>query len=75
MSEDISSGSTCRRHEFAWIAIAVLVAASAPGWSGVSKTQFGLMPDGRPVYEYTLKNRRGTKAQVISLGATLRTLR
>ena len=34
-----------------------------------SKTLFGTMPDGRPVYAYTLVNSRGTECTLLDLGA------
>ena len=34
-----------------------------------SKTLFGTMPDGSPVYAYTLVNSRGTECTLLDLGA------
>lgn len=41
----------------------------------VAREELGRDPDGSPVERYTLVNARGTSAQVISLGATLTSLR
>lgn len=42
---------------------------------GVSASFFGTMPDGRTVTQYFLRNRAGSEATVIPLGATLKSLR
>jgi aldose 1-epimerase len=49
-------------------------AMAAPLAECATTSQFGVLADGRPVYQYTLRNRSGTEAHVISLGATLRAL-
>lgn len=38
---------------------------------GLEKTLFGTMKDGTEIYRYTLKNKRGMKAQAINYGAIL----
>jgi aldose 1-epimerase len=38
-------------------------------------TVFGKLPDGREVYQYTLENRSGVTAQIISYGATVTALK
>jgi len=50
----------------------LLGAVAAPVAQCASESPFGEMSDGRPVFQYTLRNRVGTEAQVLSLGATLR---
>ena len=40
----------------------------------VSKNLFGVMPDGKEVYEFTLENNNGMKVSVLTLGATLRSI-
>jgi aldose 1-epimerase len=42
---------------------------------GVTTTDFGRMPDGTAVDQYTLTNARGLEATVITLGATLATMK
>ena len=42
---------------------------------GVAESRFGTMPDGHTVEQYSLRNRSGSEATVMSLGATLRSLR
>ena len=37
----------------------------------VEKTLFGKLPDGREVYQFTLTNRSGAKARIISYGAAV----
>ena len=36
------------------------------------KILFGTMPDGEPVYLCRLDNRRGTRAEILSLGGIIR---
>ncbi len=40
----------------------------------VTKAPFGKMPDGREVFEFTLENVNGMRVNIISLGATLRSI-
>jgi aldose 1-epimerase len=40
----------------------------------MTKTSFGKLPDGREIYQYTLVNRAGLSAQILSYGATVRSL-
>ena len=40
----------------------------------VLRREFGTMPDGSPVYEYEMENRRGMRVTVLTLGATLRSI-
>ncbi len=61
-----------------WIALAqvgmvfvLAVAVNAWGDSGVTKTVFGKLKDGSTVHLYTLKNRHGMAAKVMTYGATL----
>ena len=42
---------------------------------GAEEASFGTMPDGHTVAQYSLRNRAGSEATVISLGATLQSLR
>ena len=42
---------------------------------GAEEAHFGTMPDGHTVAQYSLRNRAGSQATVISLGATLQSLR
>lgn len=42
---------------------------------GIAESRFGTMPDGHTVEQYSLRNRSGSEATVISLGATLQSLR
>lgn len=37
---------------------------------GYSEKEFGVMPSGEKVYEYTLTNKSGVSASFIELGAT-----
>jgi galactose mutarotase-like enzyme len=37
---------------------------------GISESRFGSLQDGRPVMQYSLRNKSGSEAIVISLGAT-----
>src|SRR5713226_587225 len=48
-----------------------LLAAKA----AVNRQPFGAMSDGTPIFLYTLKNRRGTEARVMTYGAILVSLR
>ncbi len=43
--------------------------------SSMTTTVFGKLPDGREVQQYTLTNRSGMSAQIITYGATLTSLR
>ena len=65
---------TCvpRLYAVASLTLSLTTAALA---QGVSESSFGTMPDGRTVTQYSLRNRGGSEATVISLGATLRSLR
>lgn len=38
---------------------------------GIQRNQWGAMPDGEPVYQYTLTNHRGTQVKAITLGAII----
>ena len=40
----------------------------------ITKTKFGTMPDGKEVYSYTLDNGKKLKAEILSYGATVRSL-
>lgn len=40
----------------------------------VSKRLFGVMPDGKEVFEFILENNNGMKVSVLTLGATLRSI-
>ncbi len=40
----------------------------------ILRRDFGAMPDGSPVYEYELENRSGLKVNILTLGATLRSI-
>jgi aldose 1-epimerase len=42
---------------------------------GAAESRFGTMPDGHTVEQYSLRNRAGSEATVMSLGATLQSLR
>jgi aldose 1-epimerase len=53
----------------------LLLCAAARGQAGVTKTEFGRTPEGGVVYEYTLTNRRGWDARVITYGGVLVALR
>jgi aldose 1-epimerase len=46
----------------------------AAGATSVTRGDFGTMPDGRKVGEVTLDNGHGLVAQVITLGAAVRSL-
>jgi len=37
----------------------------------IAKALFGHMPDGRPVYSYTLENRSGAKVKILTLGGII----
>jgi aldose 1-epimerase len=45
--------------------------ASAQGKSGLEKTPFGNMPDGRPVDLYTLKNAQGMEVKITNYGGII----
>lgn len=51
------------------------LAAAEPARPEVQKQLFGTMPDGQAVNLYTLRNGQGLEAQVMTLGATLVTVR
>jgi aldose 1-epimerase len=57
---------------FASLIIALWAASPA---HAVVESRFGTMPDGHPIVQYSLQNRAGSEATVLSLGATLQTLR
>ena len=40
----------------------------------VKRESFGFMPDGTEIFEYVIENRAGTAVNVLTLGATLRSL-
>lgn len=40
----------------------------------MDRTTFGMLPDGREVFQYTLANRSGVTAQIINYGATVTSL-
>jgi aldose 1-epimerase len=50
---------------------AAVAAAADPKGAGVEKKEFGKTPDGTAVEEYTLTNKNGVKAKVITYGAIL----
>lgn len=39
--------------------------------SSIHQTEFGQMPDGRKVYQYTLSNKNGMKIKIMNFGAAL----
>ena len=58
------------------LACATVVAAQRRGGGGaVRREEFGKMPDGRAVALYTLTNRRGAEARIITYGGTVVSLR
>lgn len=60
------------------LAVLAVLTISFPAASiarGVLETSFGTLQDGRPVNRYLLRNRAGAEAAIISLGATLQSLR
>jgi aldose 1-epimerase len=61
------------RGTLALLASNVLVLAAPV--QAMTESEFGVMPDGQVVRQYRLTNARGTEADILSLGATLRTLK
>jgi aldose 1-epimerase len=57
-----------------WLWCALLAAPMAAGATSATRGDFGTMPDGRKVAEVTLDNGHGMVAQVITLGAAVRSL-
>jgi len=57
------------------VATLMLSLTTAALAQGVAESSFGTMPDGRRVTQYLLHNRAGSEATIISLGATLESLR
>jgi aldose 1-epimerase len=57
------------------IAILTVSPITASLAQAAPESSFGTMPDGRPVMQYLLRNRAGSEATVLSLGATLQSLR
>jgi aldose 1-epimerase len=56
--------------------ITLALAATTPALNaGIAKTAFGQTPDGKPVDCYTLTNRHGVTAKIITYGALLTELR
>jgi len=64
-----------RRAEIQVLASLALVLASAPLRAGVTRASFGKTPDGQAVEVFTLTNKNGLEARVISYGATLISLK
>jgi len=52
-----------------------LMRCSDPSQLAVEKERFGALPDGTPIDVYTLRNAGGLEARVMTLGATLLTVR
>jgi len=57
------------------IATLMISLSTASLAQGIAVPRFGTMPDGHSVALYALRNRAGSEATVISLGATLQSLR
>jgi aldose 1-epimerase len=51
--------------------LALACASTRGAAAGVRRAEFGRTPDGRVVHEYTLTNRRGAEARVITYGGAL----
>ncbi|HEY8503421.1 MAG TPA: aldose epimerase family protein, partial [Gemmataceae bacterium] len=56
---------------FRWLLPALAVACAAPGAAAQTKAAFGKTADGKAVDVYTLSNRNGMTAKIITLGATV----
>ena len=56
-------------------AVSAVFAGRQPSGPQVQKESFGRLPDGQAVDLFTLRNGRGLEAQVMTLGATLVTVR
>jgi aldose 1-epimerase len=68
--------SKIRKALYALCPVLLLACAAARGAeAGVKKGEFGRTADGRAVEVYTLTNRRGAEARVITYGATLVSLK
>ena len=62
------------RRWLGWAVVALPLTAVASTATSVTRGDFGTMPDGRKVGEVTLDNGHGLVAQVITLGAAVRSL-
>lgn len=56
---------------FVWLSCLLAAAAPAPAFKRVEVQEFGKLPDGTVIQQYTLRNAKGLVAKVISYGAIL----